>query len=280
MGKNSFRITKKSVFMAICFILVMVWFLFPVYWSVIASLQPIKYLTSGFQIIPIEMTFDNYISLLGENQQFRQAVVNTLEYSLMAAFATTAIGSIGAYAFSRFRFKAKGTLFFVLWFGQIIPPFGILIPLYMLLTKTGLYDSIIGLGIVYTAFLLPFAVWLMKSFFDLIPIDLEEAAMIDGCSRWGAFTKVLLPMAIPGVVTAFIYAFIATWNDFVFALIFTAFNVRAVTVTVAEFVSELHYTVDMLVTGAVVAIIPPVVLALIFRKFIIKGLVEGLGIKG
>jgi len=162
---------------------------------------------------------------------------------------------------------------------QMIPAVGIIIPIYVIMMNLHLLDTHLGLFVTYSSFVLPLMIWIMMGYFQTIPIDIEDAARIDGCSRLGALVRVVLPLAAPGLAATGIFAFIVAWNEFFFALILTETATKTLPVLISEFSTKFGADYVMMSTGGILASLPPVILALTFQRFIIKGLTGG-AIKG
>ena len=161
----------------------------------------------------------------------------------------------------------------------MIPPIVIIIAIYFIFSKLKLLDSVFSLIFLYSSFILPFIIWMMRSYFLTIPKDLEEAAMIDGCTRIGALFRIMIPLSTPGLVANGILAFLMSWEEFLFALILTTDKAKTITVAIAEFTGKQYVDYGMMATGGVVGAIVPVLITLIFGKYIIKGLTSG-AVKG
>jgi multiple sugar transport system permease protein len=158
---------------------------------------------------------------------------------------------------------------------QLLPPIAIVIPLYTLLRRFDLLDTRIGLILVYQSFILPLTVWLLRGYFASIPPELEDAARIDGCTRLGALLRIVLPLSSPGLVSVIVFAFIAAWNEYLYAFIYTNVDAKTLPVLIGEFSTKLGLEYLRIAAAGVLASIPPVVLALIFQRFLIRGLTSG-----
>ena len=192
--------------------------LLPLYWLVKISLTPDKLLyTEGAALWPARMTLANFDFVL-LNSMFPTFFLNSIIVSLGTAAIVTVLAAGAGYAFSRFRFRGRYALMFVLLLTQMFPLVMLIAPIYRLMAPLGLTDNLLGLIIVYTAFNTPFASFLMQSFFDGIPKDLEEAAMIDGCTRLMALRRVILPLTLPGLGATLGFVFTAAWSELLFAL--------------------------------------------------------------
>jgi len=190
------------------------------------------------------------------------------------------VGSLAAYALARIQFKARDGLLVGIMGTRMIPEVSLVIPLYILATRIGWYNKPIILIVTYLSFALPFAIWLMVAFFQTIPIELEDAALIDGCGRLRILFQIIMPISAPGLVSTSLFIFLSAWDEFFFALIFTStIAAKTVPVAIAEFAGRYVVDVGAMMTGGIIAAVPPVILALIFQRYIVSGLTAG-AVKG
>ena len=201
---------------------------------------------------------------------------NSIIIASISTFLNVFIVGMGAYVFARFNFKGKNILFSVLSLSIMLPMASVMFPIFLVITRLNLYDSHIGLILVYTALGLPFSLYILRSYFLSIPRQIEEAAIIDGASFYRIYLQIMLPLAKPGIATACILQFLFAWNEFAYALILTSSNdVRTAPVAIAYFTSAFtaNYTAMF---AAIVALVGPTIIAfVIFSKYVIKGLSEG-----
>jgi multiple sugar transport system permease protein len=267
---------------------VVLYALLPFAWVAISSISPQVELTSiPPHVIPEHPTLDNYARLLGGAErsdvaayEFRRALLNTLVVGLVVTGAGLVAGSAAAYAFARMRFRGRTGLFLLVVFTQLLPSLALAIPLYVLLSRFALVNTLGGLVLVYSSFTLPFVVWVMRGYFLSIPRELEEAAMIDGCSRLAALVRVVLPLSAPGLTATAIFSLLAVWSEFFLAVIFTSTDAsKTISVVAAEFSGRYSLDYGGLTASAVLASLPPVVLALLTQRFIVGGLTAG-GVRG
>ena len=265
----------------------MFWTVGPYVWTIISSVSyPIELTAKPPHWIPQKPTFENYAKLLQLVGKYRVAtatrssLTRNLYYSFFLSCLTTLLclilGSLSAYSFSRLPFRGSAFWFYLIFGSQLLPFIVIVIPLYITLARLKLLDRLGTLIFLYISFTLPFVIWLMKNYFEMIPKDLEDAAMIDGCTPLGALFRVVLPVCSPGLTATGIFAFLGAWNEFFLALIFMS-RTQTITLSVATLVFGWTYRSDltMIATGAIIASLPPVLLALIFQKFIVRGLMAG-----
>jgi multiple sugar transport system permease protein len=259
---------------------IVVFCLFPFYWLINMSLKAGSDL-SGSSIVPHHPTLSNYDAIF-KNSDF----VASLRNSAIVAFITTAlalvVGSFCAYALARLRIRGKALILGIVLSITTFPQIAIAAPLFKLWTDIGIFDTYAGLIIPYLTFALPLAIFILVSFFREIPKDLEEAALVDGATRFQAFRKVVVPLAAPGLATAGILTFIAAWNEFLLAVTLTATTAsRTVPAQISFFTGATEHQVPYgsISAAAVVISVPLIVLVLLFQKRIVAGLTAG-AVKG
>jgi multiple sugar transport system permease protein len=258
--------------------LTMIFFLFPFYWILITSIQPKGQLylpTPNF--IPRNITFDNFISVLGGG---KVNIVIALKNSLVVAAATTIVcivfGIFAAYAFARLKFKGSNVVFIALIFVEMLPPVALLIPFYLIFKQLNLTNTLQGLIIMQTSWLLPIVTWILYSYFKTIPKDLEDSARIDGASKVGALIKIVVPLSLPGVVSSAVICFVFSMGEFMGAMaIINVQRVQTLPLALAQFVSKYSIEYGNITASAILAIIFPVIFVLVFQRYIIKGLTAG-----
>jgi multiple sugar transport system permease protein len=259
---------------------IVVFCLAPFYWLVNVSLKTGPDL-SGSDIVPPNPTLDNYQSIF-QNDDFVHALLNSAIVSLVTTALALVVGSFCAYALARLRFPAKFWLLALVLSITTFPPIAIATPVFKLWTDIGLFNTLPGLIIPYLTFALPLAIYILVSFFKEIPKDLEEAALVDGATRFTAFRKVVIPLAAPGLATAGILTFIAAWNEFLFAVTLTSTpKARTVPAAIAFFTgsTEFEEPLGTIAAASVVISIPLIFLVLFFQKRIVAGLTAG-AVKG
>ncbi len=282
---------KKILRTSLLSILVLLALLFvyiPVAWLVISSISSrAELLSTPIHWIPQNPTFENYINILSPTEgasEVAKTFRTTLWNSLIVATSVTVIaltfGSIAAYALIRLRFPFRQSLLIGILGTRMIPEISLVIPLYLFATRVGLFNTPVILVITYLSFALPFAIWLMAAFFESIPVELEDAARIDGCTRLETLWKIIMPISAPGLVSTGLFVFLTAWDEFFFALILTStISAKTVPVAIAEFTGRYVVDVGGMMTGGVLAAIPPVLLSLIFQRYIVSGLTAG-AVKG
>ena len=229
-------------------------------------------------------TLDNYLALIGARpSEFQINLLLHFRNSIAATGGATvlslALAAPAAYAFGRLRFRgARPVLFFLLAL-RMLPPIATVIPLYLLMRGLHLLDTIAGLIIAYTTFNLPFIVWVLRSFFLDLPADLEEAALIDGATRWQCLYKVILPLSAPGIVASGIFALMLAWNDFLFAVILTSRQTPTLPVLTAGFITEMGTSWGVAMAAGTVIVVPVLFFTLFVQRYMVVGLTSG-AVKG
>ena len=272
----------QKVITVVVLVVALIFFMFPVIWMFLTSFKTeAEYFSYPPVFIPEDFSFRNYFNAMAFPPDGRGGLQG-LRDSLIIASATTVasvlIGSLAAYSLSRFKTGGENFSFWILS-TRMFPPVAAALPLFLIFKEIKLLDTHLALVIANTVFALPFVIWLLKGFFDELPVELEEAAMIDGCSHWGAFTRVALPLVAPGLVATALFSFIFAWNEFMFALLLTRRNVRTLTIIVPSLVGGHEILWGEIAAIGMVAIIPGIILALILQRYLIRGLTMG-AVKG
>jgi multiple sugar transport system permease protein len=254
--------------------------LFPMYWLIKIAVTPDKLLfTEGIRLWPSAMTWANFHFVLLQSD-FPAFFTNSVMVSLGTALCVTVVASGAGYAFSRFRFAGKNAVVFILLLTQMFPLVMLIAPIYRLMTPLGLTDNLLGLIIVYTAFNVPFATFLMQSFFDGIPTTLEESAMIDGCTRFQALRRVIFPLTLPGMAATLGFVFTAAWSELLFALmLINSEEKMTFAVGLLTFVSKFSVDWGQMMAAAVLALIPACLFFAFIQRYLVQGLTAG-AIKG
>ncbi len=248
-------------------------FLFPLVWAGLSSVapQPGSAQSKGWG-------FANYVTLAHYQSGIGQYIVNSLIVSVLTVVFTLTVSLLGGYAFARFRFPGRDLLFLLTLAILMVPYATLLIPLYVMMQRLGLQNSLFGLSLVLTVFQLPFATFMMRISFESVPRELDEAALCDGCSSFGALWRVLLPAVKPGMITVGLFAFLAAWNDFVAPLILlTGSDKMTLPLAVANIRGQVMGIVDYgaLEAGVVVLAVPCIVLFLLLQRHYVRGFMSG-----
>ena len=268
---------KLSATRAAVIVLILLIVLLPIYWMVAASFKSNPEITQDATLYPHVWTFDNYIHLFSE-KEFGNYLLNSLVVTVVSVVLALIAGSLGAYAIARFhlKYRLERKIGLSLLTLRIVPPVVILIPVYLLMLSLKLLDTWLGLILTYTAFNITFCVWMMESFFREIPVDLEEAAMVDGDSRFNAFRRIALPLAAPGLAATAIFAVIVTFNEFLFALALTA-TPKAMTMPrgTATLIGRIDTDWASMSAAGVIGAAPIVIFALLVQRHLVRGLTMG-----
>lgn len=269
-----------------------VWLLAPIFWLFLLSIMDqSEALSVPPHWIPQNPTAANYIAffkpsqsqaLLGADaiQAMPRAIANSLIVAISVAVINVIIGSMAAYSFARLKFRGSGFLMIIYLASRMVPAIGLMIPLYVVMQALGLLNTLGSLILVETAETLPFAIWLLASYFKAIPRELEDAARIDGCSWLSAMIKVFLPIATPCLVATGVFGFMSSWGSFLYPLLFTSGPGKAtLPVIVSNFATDLMADYGLLSTAGIFAILPPFILALWFQRWIVGGMASG-AVKG
>jgi multiple sugar transport system permease protein len=258
----------------------LVFALFPIYWLIKIAITPERLIYSeGTALWPSETTLGNFVTVIWATD-FLRFFANSLIVSLSTAAVTTAIAAAAGYAFSRFDFPGRRLVIALMLLTQMFPLLMIIAPIYKIVASLGLLNSLKSLILVYTAFNVPFATFLMQSFFDGIPKDLEDAAMMDGCTRFQALRKVILPLTLPGLGATLGFIFTAAWSEVLFALMLIRSNdSMTFPVGLLTFVSKFSVDWGQMMAAGVLALIPSCLFFVFIQRYLVQGLTSG-AVKG
>jgi multiple sugar transport system permease protein len=254
---------------------------FPLFWMVVTSLRVQSDL---FRIppslIPRQITFESYAKLLQETP-FLRYFVNSIMLATSTTVAVVAAGTLGAYSLVRFVYRGRDTLATLVLFTYLLPSVVLIIPLYLMMVRIGLANTLSSLVIAYTTFALPYALWLLRSFMAGIPEDLESAALVDGASRIGAFIDVILPQALPGIISTALFTFILAWNEYLYALVLVnSDETRPLTTGVMNMlITSFNIEWSLLMAASVMMTIPLVIIFAFLQSYLTRGFGAG-GVKG
>ncbi len=271
IGKISrFELIIRVILLVVFFL----FFIFPIYWMVATSL---KNTVDIFSIPPkwfFKISLDNYWYIISDDSGFLKKIFNSSIAAILNAIFTLLLTFPAAYSMSRYK---TGGINLLMWFLSIrmIPPIVGAIPLFIIFSKLGLVDTFIALPILYIVINLPFAIWMIKSFIDEIPKEIDESAYVEGCSTTGVIIKIIIPLIRPGIFATLVFCFIMAWNEFLIAYIFTRKEAIKATVGVSRFITERQILWGYITAGATLASILPIVLLVIFQKNLVRGLTLG-----
>ncbi len=268
---------KRAGF-ALIVLTVLLWSLGPFLWQGVTSLKPDAELTAP-HLLPRQPTLSHYRAVF-TGTAFPRIIANSALVASCATVLSLAIGSLAAFGLAKLRIRFKGLMLLFVLSASMFPPIATVSPLYLLIRAAGLRDTIWALVFTYATFTVPLAIWVLTNFFRRIPDEIYRASRVDGCSPFQSFIRVLLPLAAPGVFTTGILVFIFSWNEFLFALTFTATEAsRTIPVAVALFPGLHEVPWGDIAAASIVATVPLVVLVFLFQKRIVEGLTAG-AVKG
>lgn len=290
MSSNQPTITKrqrKDAFYTITAAIVLLIWALPAIWIIFTAFRPGNEVNVTPPVwIPQKLTLDAFLSLFGFNPDIAAGVPvwnymwNSTRVAVLTTIFSVGLGTMAGYAFSRFKFRWSSTIFLLIMLSRSVPGIALSLPLFLLMRNYGLIDTVQGLAIVYVAINIPFTAWLMDGFFRQIPQELDEAAYIDGCSHWSAFWRIDLPLALPGMAAASIFAFLASWNEYQIASVITK-TPAAKTFPVGLYDFTSQFTVDWrgMAAMSVLMMVPAIIFVILTQRSMVKGLTFG-AIKG
>jgi len=256
-------------------LLIIVFAIGPYLWMVLTSLKPDDDISQWpLRYLPSHITFEHYDTLL-EQTSFAANLLNSLIVAIGAVLVGLAASVPAAYAFSRFRFAGRRALMTQFLVINMFPIVLLIIPLFVLMRSLGLLDTFIGIIAGHSTFAIPFAIWMLTSYMNSIPKELDEAAFIDGATRLQVIRLVLLPLLMPGLATTGIYIFVTSWNEYLFAMMLSGDTVRTVTVALQHFIGEFTVQWGLLTAGGTLIAIPVTVLFLVVQRRLVSGLTSG-----
>ncbi len=261
---------------------------FPLLWLFSASLSTqVELYAVPPHWIPEHPTLQNYVDIVFPSQAassvprtFATSIWNSVKIASAVTVACIVIGSLAAYALVRIPFRFSRAIQLGILATRMIPEVSLILPLFIIASSLQLINKPIVLIIAYLTFALPYAIWLMAAYFQTVPIELEDAARLDGCTRLGILFQVIMPISVPGLVSTAMFVFLVAWDEFFYALIFTStLAAKTAPVAIAEFVGRYVVNINGMMAGGILAALPPVVLALIFQRYIVSGMTAG-AVKG
>lgn len=260
-------------------IILSVLFLGPFVWTLVTSIKPTdQILTYPPQLIPRSVTFEHYKTVLTVNDGlFLQYALNSLLVTVFTISLVLIASSLAGYAFANLRFRGINLIFIALLAIMMVPVQSLLIPLYGLMRNLGLLDTYWGLVLVYSTFQLPFCVFMMRNTFSSLPVSLRESALLDGCTELEVFTRIYLPLALPGLATVLVYSFMHTWNEFLVALIFNSKeSIQTLQVGLTNFyLSRYRTSWEMITSGSIITMIPVMLVFVFLQRYFVQGLTAG-----
>lgn len=277
------RSKKGKVVYFIVVIIFLIFTIGPFVWAFSVSVTPeFEMFKNNMNMLPTKMTWENYVTLFTRNARQSKILFQGMENSLKAVGLTLLIGLpvalMSAYSLSRFEFRGKKFIKGAVLITMVIPVFATVIPLYRIFVAYGLLDKMFWLSLVYASSFLPMSVWLISNYFTTIPIEIEDAARVDGCGRIRAFFEIILPMAYPVIISSALIMFLSAWNQFQIPLILaSSFQTKPVSIVTSEFMVKDSIQYGITAAAGLLAIIPPAAAALVFRKYLVSGMTRGSG---
>ena len=260
-------------------LLILLFILFPFYWTFITSIKPEAELYGAVTYWPKAFVWDSYKNLFTTTVNFLDAMKNSFVVAAVTTIVSLTTSTLAAYAFSRYRFAGRRAMMALFLSNNMFPTVLLLIPLYSIMRKMGLLYTPGSLILAYTTFTIPFSVWLLNGFLNDLPLTLEEAALVDGCNRRTAFSKIILPILGPCLVATGVYIFMTSWNEYTFAVMFTNTQTRTIPVALKSLIGQLGVQWDLLTAGGIITIIPVCIMFFFAQKRLVEGLTAG-AVKG
>ncbi|MBO7388916.1 MAG: carbohydrate ABC transporter permease [Oscillospiraceae bacterium] len=270
-------LTLLTLVLPLC--LFLLFLLFPFYWMLVTSIKTNAEIYSVPLIYwPKELTWATYVNLFGYFN-FLKYMKNSLIVALGTTVLSLVVSTLAAYSFARFSFKGRKALMAMFLTNNMFPTVLLMIPLYSIMRKLHLLYTPYGLILAYTTFTIPFSVWLIQGFIRDMPFSLEEAALIDGCNRAGAFMRIFIPVLTPALLSAGVYMFMQAWNEYTMASLFTNPGSRTIPVALSSLIGQLGVQWDMLCAGGTIAVLPVCIMFFFAQKHLVAGLTAG-AVKG
>ncbi len=278
----------RQIILLLIMLPVLFFIFFPVLWLFSASLSnQVELFTVPIHWVPEHPTLQNYVDIFFPSQAassvprtFAVALLNSLKIAGAVTVICILIGSLAAYALVRIPFGWNRGIQLGLIATRMIPEISLIVPLFIIASSLKLVNKPSVLIMTYMSFALPYAIWLMTAYFQTVPVELEDAARLDGCSRLGILFRVVMPISVPGLVSTAMFVFLLAWDEFFYALIFTStLAAKTMPVALAEFVGRYVVNVNGMMAGGILAAVPPVLVALIFQRYIVSGMTAG-AVKG
>lgn len=256
-------------------------YIFPLYWLLITALQPVGGWAGNRkpELIPGEISLESFV-YIATRPNFVRSYINSTIVALSTTAISTILATMAGYGFSRFKFRGSGAITTSILFFQMFPAVLLVIPYFLMMRAAGLLSSHLALILAYTSFTLPFCIWMLIGYFDSIPHELDECAMVDGASRLQAFFSVIIPLAAPGIAATALYAFVGAWHEYLFSLVLAIRpDAALLPQALASMVQEWDTLYEPMMAGAILTVIPPILIYVFLGKYFIGGLTAG-AVKG
>jgi len=254
--------------------LILVFFLTPILWIVLTSIKPESLIFLRYPVMIFKPVFSNYEDVF-TNTYIARYFINSLIISSLSCALALLIGSLAAYSFSRFKIKRGEDIAFWILSTRMLPPIASVIPIYLIAAHLELLDTYAVMILIYAGFNVPYVVWIMRGFFVDIPKEIEEAALVDGCSRLGVLMWVVLPLSVTGLVSTAIFAFVLSINEFLYALVLTGMKTRTMPVAIAALITDRGIQWGRMTASGTILLIPLVVFYCFIQKNLVRGLTFG-----
>lgn len=270
----------RNISLTILWVGITILTLFPIYWLFVVSARSRVELFEPQRLIQTTFFAENYLRPLSD-RTFRSYLLNSIIVATGNTLLVTALAVAATYALSRYRLAGSANIFFWTITNRMAPPAAFLLPLYLLYARVlrvgdwKMFDTHIGLILVYCVFNLPFAIWLLKSVMDSIPIELDEAARVDGATTWVVLFRIIIPLAAPGIAVTAILCWVFAWNEYLFAATLTSVNARTITTGLAEFVTVTGTNWGEMAAVSVIALLPALIFLWLAQRYIVMGLTFG-----
>lgn len=251
-------------------------FLFPLIWMVLTSFKEQRDIFTMPPTLFFTPTLESYITYLQRPDIWRR-LVNTVIVAVGSGVLSIVAGAMAGYALARIRLRGAGTIGLLIVLSRGVPPIALAVPMFLVARKLGLTDKHITLILAYCTFLIPYVMWLMRGFFLSLPKELEESAMIDGCSRFGAFFKIIVPISLPGLLSTMIFSMILAWEELLFALVLTNRNASTIPVAIQGIAGDTINGANWAALTAVgtITVLPVIVFAMLVQKWLVQGMADG-----
>lgn len=267
---------RKAVIL-VGLVLFTLWSAAPILWLILSSLLQQKALISQPpDLSPGNFTLANFSTVLASAAALGRGIGNSLIVSLFSTALALILGAPAAYALARLPVPRANGIAFLILATQMLPGIAIAIPLFIVISKLGLIDNVLSLGVVYLSFNLPIVIWILRGFFLGIPAGIENAAAVDGAGTFATFWHIVLPISLPPLSAAAVFAFVEAWNEFFFALILTRQQAQTVPLVIAQFAGQYQTVFGQMMAAAVISVAPVILLAVLFRNQIIRGFADGM----
>jgi multiple sugar transport system permease protein len=267
----------RQAFIALGLAVFVLWSAGPVLWLILSSLLEQKALIAQPpDLSPENFTLENFATVLASAAALGRGIMNSLIVSLFSTALALVLGAPAAYALARLPVPRANGIAFLILATQMLPGIAIAIPLFIVISKLGLIDNVLSLGIVYLSFNLPIVIWILRGFFLGIPPGIEKAAAVDGAGIFATFWHIVLPISLPPLSAAAVFAFVEAWNEFFFALILTRQQAQTVPLVIAQFAGQYQTVFGQMMAAAVISVTPVILLAVLFRNQIIRGFADGM----